>query len=191
MLAGSGVFWGLNVFARPQAMPDGLRMPAMAAVGQGPLGRVLGVPAVAEEDEAEEPDPGDGRFVLLGVVAPPSARAAQREGVALIAVNGQPARPWRVGKVVDGDLVLLAVSKRGAELGPKGGEPTVSLTLPEPTGAGTAAAPAAHSANATRPLPGHRPGLLGGVNGVPMNPAQAGRPAQAAPPQPEEEDDEE
>ena len=53
-------------------------------------------------------------------------------GAALIAVDGQPAKPFRVGAVVvDGELVLQSLGRREARLGASRGAPT-TLTLELP-----------------------------------------------------------
>lgn len=70
--------------------------------------------------------PADGRLVLQGVLA----GQAQGSGAALIAVDGQPPKPFRVGAAV-GDLVLLALGPREARLGPRADGP-VSVTLEVP-----------------------------------------------------------
>ncbi len=70
----------------------------------------------------------NSRFKLVGLVA---ARVSQPQtGLALIAVDGKPPRPIGLGGVVDGSLVLLAVNHRRVELGPSGGNATVTLELP-------------------------------------------------------------
>ena len=73
--------------------------------------------------------PADPRFKLIGVVAPRST-AARAEGLALIALDDKPARAYRVGAVVDGDMVLQTVHSRGATLGPRGQAAQVDLALP-------------------------------------------------------------
>ena len=83
-----------------------------------------------------------------------------------MAVGDQPARAWRTGSAVDGDTVLLSVSQRGVQLGPRGGPATTTLTLPDPDRAGAGGAGV---------LPGHGPvrrphGLHGMVN--PLRPPQ-------------------
>jgi general secretion pathway protein C len=88
--------------------------------------------------------PISDRFKLAGVMAA-GASANGHEGVALIAVDGQPARAFRIGETVERDIVVLEVSARGAVLGPRGGGPAVSLEValaPAPT-ASMAPAPAA------------------------------------------------
>ena len=66
-------------------------------------------------------------------IAPQLPALVRRQaGAALIAVNGQPPRPYRVGASLEGGLVLQAVSRRSARLGASmNGPATVELTLPE------------------------------------------------------------
>ncbi|MDR0458356.1 MAG: general secretion pathway protein C [Burkholderiaceae bacterium] len=70
---------------------------------------------------------GDGRFVLRGVVT-----HGPDSGAALIAVDGKPPRPVRVGApVMDADgWTLRAVTPRGAVLA--NGVRAVSLDVPKP-----------------------------------------------------------
>jgi general secretion pathway protein C len=130
---------------------------------RGDLSRLFGVDAPAPVAVADaEPGP-DSRFQLVGVLAALGSSAA-REGVALIAVDGKPAKAYRVGAVVDGQTILKSVAARGAALGPRDGDPQVNLTL--------SALPSA----ATGSLPG-----LGGQIAAPAT-APAPAAATAAPP---------
>ena len=52
------------------------------------------------------------------------------EGVALIAVDGKPAKAYAVGSRLDGELVLQAVSLRTASIGTAQGAMAVTLELP-------------------------------------------------------------
>ncbi|MCU0967498.1 MAG: hypothetical protein MUF03_01545 [Rubrivivax sp.] len=162
-VAASAVFWGLRLFAGGAPVPSGAVV-ASAAPPEADLSRVLGtVPEPEAPDDAEELAADDGRFVLVGVVAP---RAAERspQGIALIAVDGKPPRAYRVGATVDGDHVLQAVQSRGAMIGPRGGDAVVRLELPPlpppatgvPGAAGTTSRPAGV---AVPPRPG-MPGML-------------------------------
>lgn len=69
---------------------------------------------------------GRNPYVLVGVVANPA-----HSGAALISVDGKPAKPYRVGAVVDGSLVLQSVTARKAVLadGPQGAA-RLTLELP-------------------------------------------------------------
>jgi hypothetical protein len=91
------------------------------------------VPVAAEN----KPPPESSRFQLVGVIAPPSGIA--EGGYAVVSLDSQPARTWRVGSTIDGNTSLLSVSKRGADFGPQGGPTSFSLQLPEPAPAETGA----------------------------------------------------
>jgi len=103
-MAGAGVT-GVDPQAVARALGGGNR-PIAAASGQDTSGR--------------------NPYVLVGVVADPA-----HSGAALISVDGKPAKPYRVGAVVDGSLVLQSVTGRKAVLtdGPKG---VAQLTLELP-----------------------------------------------------------
>ena len=109
----------------------------------GDFTRLLGAdPAPVVAAAAPEPQ-ADARFSLIGVVSPRGAQPV-REGVALIAVDGKPARAFRVGAVVDGQTVLQSVQARGADLGPRDGPAQIALRLqpPAPAAVGTLPPPA-------------------------------------------------
>ena len=107
---GSAAFWGLRLSSPPAGAPY---RPAAAPVAAEPdttaLSGVLGArPGVAVAAAA----PAAGRFTLLGVLA-----GSSHAGAALIAVDGQPAKPYRVGSVVAPGYVLQSVAPRRAVLG--------------------------------------------------------------------------
>jgi general secretion pathway protein C len=165
LAAAAAVAWGLKLFVSPKPVPAGAQVADTTPVLQADLTRLLGAdppPPVAAAEEAAPPP--DARFTLLGVVAPrqgAATRTGPREGVALIAIDGQTPRAYRVGARVDGDTVLQSVHARGAELGPRGGPARVALELPPPApaatgtlpGLGPGAAPAAPAARMPAPVP--------------------------------------
>jgi general secretion pathway protein C len=161
LVAASALFWGLKVAVPRAALPSQAQLPARHLALGGELRHLLGTSEVVAGDDEEDTDTGDDRFHLLGVVAPRGAGTSP-QGVALIAVGDQPARPWRTGAVVDGDTVLLSVDRRSVQLGPRGGPATTELTLPEPT-PNVAGQGVAHVNNAP-PAQGFRPPA--GVPGV-------------------------
>ena len=66
------------------------------------------------------------RYKLIGVIA-----LGSRDGSALIAVDGQPARPFRVGDHLGDDLVLQSVNHRSVSLAnDQDGNSRVTLELP-------------------------------------------------------------
>lgn len=67
------------------------------------------------------------RYRLQGIVAAAAPDAA--DGVALIALDDAPARGYRTGDAVGGDLILLGISPGGAILGARNGAPALVLTV--------------------------------------------------------------
>ncbi len=127
LVGGSAAYWGLQLFAKPLAMPAAALPAGEGGMPRADLGRLLG--ATASQADAQPEAPASTRLRLLGVVAPKNARAAEAgEGVALIEVDGV-ARTVRVGAVVDGELRLLRVDARSASLGAPGQAPSQTLQI--------------------------------------------------------------
>lgn len=128
-VAACAVFWGLRLGATqalPTATPPALPLPDPP--DPVAVARMLGgVAASVQASPAAE----SSRLVLTGVVASRSGG-----GAALIAVDGEPPRPFRVGSRVHGDLWLQSVQGRQARLGPAPQGATTLLielpALPEP-----------------------------------------------------------
>jgi general secretion pathway protein C len=91
------------------------------------MARLLGVPA-ADAAAARAPVASlASRFALIGVLAGRSSGG----GAALIAVDGKPAKPFRVGAAVDEGLVLQSLDPRQARLGARvDGPATLTLDMP-------------------------------------------------------------
>ena len=127
LVAAAATFWGLRLFVQAPAAPPQTRTAQAAPAARGALTLLLGAdPPPPATVATTEPAP-DTRFQLLGVVSPPPSAA--REGVALIAVDGKPAKAYRVGALVEGQNVLQSVGARGATLGPRGGAALVALHI--------------------------------------------------------------
>ena len=122
--AGCAVFWGLRLAAPASgalvatvdgggpAAADPVAVARLLGASSGPLAAVP-VAAVAS------------RFTLLGVLA-----GRDSGGAALIAVDGKPARPVRVGGTLEEGLVLQSLSGRTAVLGAnRDGPGTVTLEI--------------------------------------------------------------
>ena len=129
LAAGCAVYWGLKLPSVSTGAP-------VAPVAAGPaapadpaaVARLLGAaPAAAGAGPAAAPAQST-RFVLVGVVS-----ARSKDGAALIAMDGKPAKPYRVGAVVEEGLVLQSVAPRRATLGPAGGgSAAFTLEMPLP-----------------------------------------------------------
>ena len=123
LAAASMAYWGLRLLARPPSLvvaPPVASLPA--AADPAVLARLLGATAAQAAPQASLAS----RFALLGVVA-----GAPGGSAALIAVDGQPARPFRVGSLVDEGLVLQSAAARQATIGQSRDSPAlVTLDMP-------------------------------------------------------------
>ncbi len=156
LVAASGVYWGLQLFARAAPAPAQTVLAAAGDAQRGDLTRLLGADTPAPVAAATPEPVADNRFALLGVVSERGASSGatstrSRDAVALIAVDGKPAKAFKVGATVDGQQVLQSVGPRSASLGPRGAPAQVQLQIPlpaeaargVPAGLSAAAAPGA------------------------------------------------
>ena len=187
LVAAGLVFWGYRLWASPLSAPAHVQAVAEGGAMRGDLSRLLGV-AAAPVNVAAVPVAESSRFRLFGVLAPMpannNAAKVSTAGVALIAVDGKPARPFAVGARLDAELVLQSISRRSASIGPAQGGPSVVLELPPP------AAPA--TGNLARAVAdGDAPRAMAPIpqTGPPPMLPQVQRPS--PPPQPAEDADEE
>jgi general secretion pathway protein C len=128
-LAGASVvYWGLRLSARPvPGVPAGAP-PAVAVPDAQALARLLGAGPQAPAAAAPALSPAS-RFALVGVLAGRQSGG----GAALIAIDGKPAKPYRVGAQVEEGLVLQSVGAREARLGASAKGPhTLTLEMPLP-----------------------------------------------------------
>ena len=142
VLAGA-VAWGLPLFTQPTPVPAGAGLATPTAPQGASLARLLGQAPAAPLANAPMVV-ADSRFKLLGVVAP---RSGSSGGLALISVDGKPARAFGVGRELEPGLRLLTVGHRQVALGAGQGLPGITLQLPA-------------LADAQRGRPGEAPGAL-------------------------------
>ena len=127
-LAGASVvYWGLRLSARPVGLTVPVVAPAAVAPDAQAMACLLGVPAAGAAAARAPAASLTSRFALIGVLAGRSSGG----GAALIAVDGQPAKPFRVGAAVDEGLVLQSLDPRQARLGASvDGPATLTLDMP-------------------------------------------------------------
>ena len=144
LAAASVIFWGLRLAAPPETVvPPALAAPPVAA-DPAEVAKAFGATTAPAQ---LAPDAGN-RFVLLGVIADEDQR-----GAALIAVDGKPPRPFRVGQQLGDGYVLQSVDLRAAKLGAGPDTPTLlTLQMPKPATASGGVMTAAQK-NAAGPAP--------------------------------------
>jgi general secretion pathway protein C len=132
LVAATAVFWGLRLLVRSADAPAHAVPVGEAVALRSDLSRMLGAAPAPVAAAVITPEAGS-RFRLLGVMAPKAKGAnavPSAQGVALIAVDGKPAKAYAVGARLDGELVLQSVSLRTASIGPAKGTSAVMLELP-------------------------------------------------------------
>jgi general secretion pathway protein C len=129
-VAASLAYWGLRWLAQPIAVPANAVSVSMDSGSHGDLRRLLSGPAVVEPSGVNPVAQSAlaGRIQLQGAFA--ANAGSEDTGVALLSVDGQPARAVRVGQTVDGDMVLQGVDAGGARIGPVDGDAVLTLALP-------------------------------------------------------------
>ena len=125
LMAGlSGGYWLLQTWGHTAWVPVPAVAPSVPQADVATVARALG--ASAASLNAQAGPAAQTRFRLWGMVEQPG-----QQGAALIAVDGQPPRPIRVGDTVSEGLVLQAIDRRVVRLGPnQGGPTTLELNLP-------------------------------------------------------------
>jgi general secretion pathway protein C len=127
LAAASAAYWGLKGWSADTSSTA----PTVVLTEPPPLGaqavaRALGGGQTSPAASGAPAPPAVSRYVLVGVVA-----GRSRAGAALISVDGQEAKPVRVGTPVDGDVMLQSVTARGAVLASNTGTAaTFTLELP-------------------------------------------------------------
>jgi len=177
IVALSATFWAMRLLVRAPSAPLHTAPAGETLAARGDLARLFGSSATPSTQVAPAPAVSS-RFRLIGVAAPKAGSLASG-GVALIAIDGKPPRPFRVGAAVDGDLTLRAVDLRTASLGPRNGSDTVVLEVPPRPVAATGNLPAAPSLGTPPPPPTSLPGTGALPQGTPA--PQSGAPPRLRP----------
>jgi general secretion pathway protein C len=191
-VAASLMFWILRLGVSSPAAPAHTVAVGAATTPRGDLARLFGAaPAGDTGAVVNSQTPLSSRFKLLGVAAP--RQGGDRVGLALIAVDGKPARSYAVGAAVDGDMVLQSVHARGAKIGARDAVPQVTLDLPALPLPATGTLPSTPAPvpglpigapGIPPPVPAVAPGLPPGANGAPPPTVSTTPPAVPAESQP-------
>jgi general secretion pathway protein C len=181
LVAATAALWTLRLVGRPAPTPVH-SVAGGVQVGNTDLSRLFGSPpVVAMPPQVAAPE--SSRFRLVGVMAPRGSRSSTsgRYGLALISVDGKPARAFRVGSVIDSGLVLQSVGWRSASIGAGSGQQPTLLELPLPTPPNTATSLPSPGLNLPPVSPPPVPGA-GRFQGMPPPSAQPPMPPVTRPP---------
>lgn len=174
LVAASTVFWGLRFLVGANPVPPNALVVSESTQVRGDLSRLLGAEPVAAVAAAPQMS---SRFRLLGVMAAKPSPEGMTPGVALISIDGKPARAFAAGARVEDQLVLQNVSLRSASLGSAQGGAAFVLEIPALPAAATGALPKVVVDGAPPPA-APAPAM------VPPRPAAVGNaPAPGTPPQ--------
>jgi general secretion pathway protein C len=181
LVAATAVFWALRLSASPPEVPPYAVAVGNAVTVRGDLSRLFGAPPRAASLAQGTPE-APSRFKLLGVMAPRSheAQAELGHGLALIAVDGKPAKAYAVGARLDSGLVLQSVGLRTAAIGPAQGARSVLLELPAlpPPNSGVLPPPGAAAPVPAAPVPAAGTNRMQAAQAA-LQAAQAAQSAQA------------
>lgn len=117
--AGLGA-WALHAYLSPTGSEAVRVAPASSAASQPVDAAVL---AASVPASAAEPAVAEARFKLAGILN------KDGQGLAMISVDGAPARMFRVGETVQGDVIVRSLTSRGVELGARDGTSIVALEV--------------------------------------------------------------
>lgn len=125
LVGSSAVYWLLRLSPQPSASAPTVTAPALPVPDATALAWLLGSASAVPEPLVQPQAPS--RMVLWGVLAGRKSGT----GAALLAIDGKPAKPYRVGAQVEPGLILQSVGPREARLGAtRNAAPTMTLTLP-------------------------------------------------------------
>jgi general secretion pathway protein C len=125
-------FWALKWPVSSRTDRLAVPTPAPPAIDSARLAQLLGFSPNAVAAGTSAPSAGAAsRYKLIGVIA-----QGAKQGSALIAVDGEPAKPFRVGEQVTDGMLLQSVESRRVTLAPEmTGNQGLTLELPPLPGA--------------------------------------------------------
>ena len=138
LVAVATVFWGMRLLVRADPVPPNAVVVSESTQVRGDFSRLLGAEPVAAVALAPQVST---RFRLLGVMAARPSPQGMTPGVALISIDGKPARAFNAGARVEDQLVLQNVSLRSASIGSAQGGASFVLEIPALPAPATGALP--------------------------------------------------
>jgi general secretion pathway protein C len=126
-------YWGLRWLAKPLPVPPHSSTVSLTPEPKGDMARLLTAPETSPEaaGPSAEQSALAARIQLIGLMA--AAGNGSGPSVALLAIDGKPAKAFRVGQTIDGEQVVQAITRQGVDIGLPGQPATATLpaqTLP-------------------------------------------------------------
>ena len=128
-VAASLTIWGGRLLSQAAPPTSGAALPQPMAEVPLNFDRLFGVDVSAHGPVAADVPADSARFHLLGVVASRGLGSTDT-GIALIAIDGKPARAYKVGAAIDRGHVLQSVQARSAVVAMHDSSANFTLTLP-------------------------------------------------------------
>jgi general secretion pathway protein C len=150
LVAAATVFWGARLLVRADPVPANAVVVSEAVQMRGDLSRLLGAEPVAAVAVAPQMST---RFRLLGVMAAKPSPQGLTPGVALISIDGKPARAFTAGARIEDQLILRDVSLRSASIGAAEGAAAFVLEIPALPSPATGTLPKAATESMSQPPP--------------------------------------
>lgn len=111
LAAASVGFWTLRWPSSAPSTHQTVAPSAPATIDTAKLALLLGAPTNQGSTVSPAPKPAGAQYQLLGIIA-----QGAKQGSALIGIDGQPPKPYRVGEHLTDSLVLQSVKARSAVL---------------------------------------------------------------------------
>lgn len=125
-----GVGASAVAWVMPWLSPASPQATATAVAVSAPVPPADWSPLLTRSPTGTEPvmaAPDSARFRLVGVAGPLKSSG---QGVALLSIDGKPARAFRPGELVEGQRVVLEVTAHTVRIGPPGGPANLTLQAP-------------------------------------------------------------
>jgi general secretion pathway protein C len=141
LVASSAVFWGLK-WSKAPAAPAQVSTPLSSTTSAPALPQLLSLFDSASPSSAEPtPQNASDGLQLMGVVtgqyAASNSSDKSSHAVALIALNGEAAKPYALGQNVAEQWRLVSIERQRVLLQAlKPGQPRIALEVPKPDAAG-------------------------------------------------------
>lgn len=121
-------YWVMAWVASPLHVPSHTVLVGLSDMPKTDPQRLLSLAAqaVAPEESSVSQSAIAQRIQLMGVMAGTPNHADA--GIALLVVDGKPAKAYRVGQSIDGELLVLSISRQGVNIGSS--SDAVGVTLP-------------------------------------------------------------